>query len=213
MFVNIGGKIKSLATILAVLGIIASIIIGCLMLDAGGGGLPGVLTIVGGSLLSWLSSFTLYGFGELIETNQSIDSKLDGLIQKTSNLIQNEGLNTSSCKTKSASNPNLNTKTKILNVCEGCHKEIEKYPCPHCGFSPKLKEIPIHPLQKEDGSIVCPRCGTPQRGDRYRCFSCGQAFINHQPDVPYWCGSCGTAGPFDGEECPKCGSTKKVLNQ
>ena len=211
MFDNIGGKIKSLATILAVLGIIASIIIGCTILDAGGSGLFGVLTIVGGALLSWLSSFALYGFGQLIETNQSIDSKLDRLIQKTSGPF--ESLDMGTGKTGAASSPNLNTRTKILNVCESCHKEIEKYPCPHCGFSPKLKEIPIHPLQKEDGSIVCPRCGTPQQGDRYRCFSCGQTFINHQPDVPYWCGSCGTAGPFDGEKCPKCGSTEKILNQ
>ena len=66
MFNNIGGKIKGLAEVLCALGIIASVIIGLGMKNASM--ILVFLIIAGGSLISWISSFVLYGFGELIET-------------------------------------------------------------------------------------------------------------------------------------------------
>ncbi|MBO7677436.1 MAG: hypothetical protein J6S49_07980 [Erysipelotrichaceae bacterium] len=59
MFKDIGNKMKSLAEILCILGIIASAIAGSV--------LGNFLIIIIGALASWLSSFGLYGFGELID--------------------------------------------------------------------------------------------------------------------------------------------------
>ncbi len=79
MFDNIGGKIKGLATFFCVSGIIASIIggISIIALDqetsryssgpSGGAITIGVMIIIFGSLISWISSFVLYGFGEIID--------------------------------------------------------------------------------------------------------------------------------------------------
>lgn len=66
MFNNIGGKIKTLTRVVCWIGIAASVIGGvvCMFDDEA---LLGLAVIVGGALASWVGSFVLYGFGELVE--------------------------------------------------------------------------------------------------------------------------------------------------
>ncbi|MBQ3416360.1 MAG: hypothetical protein IJH32_00785 [Ruminococcus sp.] len=89
MFRNIGQKIKGLAIFLTIIGIIASLVIGISTIvnagkyaEYGNNGAPsiviGILEIVAGSILSWLSSFVLYGFGQLVESAQNIERRLTG---------------------------------------------------------------------------------------------------------------------------------------
>jgi hypothetical protein len=80
MYPNIGGKIKMLAKVWAWLGIIASVGLAIAQLVTinrapygmadQGLSLMSILTAVGiviaGTLISWVSSWALYGFGELI---------------------------------------------------------------------------------------------------------------------------------------------------
>ena len=77
MFDNIGSKIKTLAKVVCWIGIIGSIIAGIAMIATMGsvGVLSGLLTIVLGALLSWVGSFVLYGFGEMVE-NSDIRTEL-----------------------------------------------------------------------------------------------------------------------------------------
>ena len=79
MFNNIGGKIKALAEVECGLGISISVIGGIILIGRGmesNSGeilvIIGVTTLILGPLSSWLGSFVLYGFGELIETNAEI---------------------------------------------------------------------------------------------------------------------------------------------
>ena len=68
MYGSIGKKLKSLAKVQAIAGIIASSMIGIsLMLLGEGLMLAGFIIIIFGSLMSWLSSWALYGFGEMID--------------------------------------------------------------------------------------------------------------------------------------------------
>ena len=92
MFNNIGRKIKTLAKVLCWLGIIASVISGIVMVltgvalnstsvirgygatvDAELGGaaavVGGIVMMVVGSLVSWIGSFCMYGFGQLVENS------------------------------------------------------------------------------------------------------------------------------------------------
>lgn len=85
MFNNIGGKIKTLASLLAWLGIIASFILGFVLLSIDDSMIPiGVIVIVVGSLISWIGSFLFYGFGELIEKVCIIEERLTLHPQKQS---------------------------------------------------------------------------------------------------------------------------------
>lgn len=70
MFDNIGSKIKTVAKVVCWIGIIASIIIGfVLMVQDDDTAFAGILTMILGSLGSWIGSFMTYGFGQLIENS------------------------------------------------------------------------------------------------------------------------------------------------
>ena len=69
-FENIGGKIKTLAVVLTILGVVASIMICVFLLFRNF--LIGILIAIIGSLVSWISSFFMYGFGELIEKTTEV---------------------------------------------------------------------------------------------------------------------------------------------
>ena len=81
MFTNIGSKIKTLAKVLFWISTIGSMIgaFGVIAFAAMSGSdeiiiaiLIGVVIVVVGVIVAWLSNFMLYGFGELIDTNQKM---------------------------------------------------------------------------------------------------------------------------------------------
>lgn len=74
MFDNIGGKIKGLAKAIFIIATIIFIIAGLVMLSDGGDTamITGIVTIIVGPLAAWVSSWLLYGFGELIEKTTEI---------------------------------------------------------------------------------------------------------------------------------------------
>ena len=84
MFDDIGGKIQGLAKVICWIGIIASVITGIAMITSATNryytnqGLlwTGIAVMILGSLLSWVGSFTLYGFGELVENSSVIRYEL-----------------------------------------------------------------------------------------------------------------------------------------
>ena len=69
-FQNIGAKIKTLAVVVTILGIAVSVVAGLYMINDDA--LSGVLVAFIGSVLSWISAFFVYGFGELIEKTTEI---------------------------------------------------------------------------------------------------------------------------------------------
>ena len=93
MFKNIGRKIKGLAAVICWIGIVISVIGGIVLViaafssfkwDSKGAGfgmvlviLAGMLTAGIGILFSWLGSFMLYGYGELIDRTTRIEEKLN----------------------------------------------------------------------------------------------------------------------------------------
>ena len=76
MFKDLGRKIQLCAYIITLLGIIASIVYGIYIWILGvrvGKGLIilfGILIIIIGSLVSWLGSFLLYGFGIIVQSHE-----------------------------------------------------------------------------------------------------------------------------------------------
>ncbi len=83
MFSNIGRKIKKLASLVAWLGIIGSIISGAITFYELYNGYYtedfawiGIIVAIVGAVASWIGSFLLYGFGELIEQTSEINKKI-----------------------------------------------------------------------------------------------------------------------------------------
>ena len=92
MFENIGGKIKGLAKVICWIGIIISVIFGVffwlidpyvLDIERGVQFFIGLIIIAIGSLLSWVGSFVLYGFGELVDNSSAIRSDLSQMKEIT----------------------------------------------------------------------------------------------------------------------------------
>ena len=89
MYKGIGGKIKTLAGVITCIGILLSIVSGVtlMVLDYA---LVGVLVMLVGFLFSWISTFILYGFGQMVENSDKLvaiekmklDSRLDELESK-----------------------------------------------------------------------------------------------------------------------------------
>lgn len=73
MFDNIGGKIKTLAQVVTWIGIISSVISGIALMSIDEDMIfVGLMVMIFGSLMSWVSSFVLYGFGQLVENSDKL---------------------------------------------------------------------------------------------------------------------------------------------
>lgn len=73
MFSNIGSKIKTLAQVITWIGIIGSVILGLVLMTTDEELISaGLMIALLGSLISWVSSFVLYGFGQLIENTDKL---------------------------------------------------------------------------------------------------------------------------------------------
>ena len=79
MFDHIGGKIKTVAKAVCWIGIALSILLGLILLIAISTYSPAlgfavaIPVMVLGAFLSWIGSFNLYGYGELIELTAKIE--------------------------------------------------------------------------------------------------------------------------------------------
>ena len=109
MFRNIGKKIKTLSKILCWLGIIGGVLSGLALIAAGAAGIGlnvsdgistnyvsaaaliilGVVMLVVLPLLSWLSGFMLYGFGEIVDSVSELKQSNEEMLNRVSNIAQN----------------------------------------------------------------------------------------------------------------------------
>ena len=92
MFTNIGNKIRTLAKVLCIIGIVLAALSGLIMMISGismlgysytaGAGVAlifgGLVSAALGALLAWVGSFVLYGYGQLIHSVQNMEAKICG---------------------------------------------------------------------------------------------------------------------------------------
>ena len=124
MYDDIGNKIKILAKVFFVLGAISSLIGAVALFFNYTHILLCLAVAIAGSLLSWISTWLLYGFGEIIDTLSNIEENT------RNNHFQNA---------EKQSAPKI--------ICESCGKSISKYPCVICGHNPNnIQEL----IQKYD---------------------------------------------------------------
>ena len=156
MYDNIGKKIKGLAMTIFIIEAIAAVIAGIFYIAANEYMLLGLLTMAGGFLVAWISSWFLYGFGELI----------DKVCDIARNMHKVE--NTSKDYTTTFTEYRPQT-TEYVQTIEYAQTNIEK---------DVNKGTPPVSAVISNGEKVCPKCGTTQRADRSVCWSCGQHFDN-----------------------------------
>ncbi len=148
MFENIGSKIKKLAKVLSIIGIIVSVIIGLYIMSKSDGESPlffiGFLVAIIGSILSWVSGFFVYGFGELIIKTQEIAQNTRPKNNSTKPMwVKSEALQNDSESPVPNVQPSCSLKSHSqvsIFRCGKCGNMITHYPCESCGFNSSFSD-------------------------------------------------------------------------
>lgn len=152
MFDNIGGKIKDLTKVFCIIGIVACVILGFVLMCIEQV-LLGFIVIFVGSVVCYLGSFFAYGFGQLIQNS-------DILISELKNKPDNSD---DSQKSVPSASPSLGTsdiKPIVRNI------------------TIQNREIPVSVIKEDADWIKCPVCGIKQKDKNSKCRNCGQKFMN-----------------------------------
>lgn len=125
MFQNIGKKIKTLAVVVCWIGIAGSVIGGIVMCavgaDSSGGDLLiglGIPLIFLGPLFSWIGSFVLYGYGDMITRIRRIERKLYGQENEEEEKSDSAGKDDRLAKLQSLREQNLISEEEYWNAAE-----------------------------------------------------------------------------------------------
>ena len=93
---------------------------------------------------------------------------------------------------------------------------------------PNIEEVTIKNkptvLSSQTSTIISQKEKTDSNGKTthsWRCAACNNmrtkspcehcGYDEEKQHIPYWCGNCGHAGPYD-DRCPTCGSSLKKFN-
>ena len=119
MFNEIGKKIKGVASAVCWIQVAIYAIVGIIIMATTEElVIVGLLIIVVGGLFAWLSSITLYGFGELIDKVCSIEKTVNA------EKYQKQSSNNFSAETVDRNNVSKNNVShKFLGKCEMCNAE------------------------------------------------------------------------------------------
>jgi hypothetical protein len=161
---NIGRKIKGAAEFIFILEAIVTIIVGIALMILE---LPflGILLMVLGPVLAWISSWLMYGFGQLIENSDIIVSECKGKKPEKKNVkeFQTKAINTKENKAKEIVEEKEHSDEKVVKHT-GTIQEILKNPnvydyefidmiCPNC-----KEELAYTKEYLKQGNVVCPMC-------------------------------------------------------
>ena len=138
MYENIGKKIKGLAKATFVVAAIAAVVTGIsLMASDEDLMLYGLLVMVVGPIVAWVSSWLLYGFGQLIENSDIIAGRQKVSIVKQEKIIDQ------------------NNEHTHVQRCAEDYAFVDTS-CPKCKAT---LSYPKWQLQSEEG-VTCPMCHT-----------------------------------------------------
>ncbi len=203
MYENIGNKIKGLASFLAVAGIIASVILGIIDIVnavklgkyassygnviAGVQGVTvwgGILKIILGSIISVVSTYVLYGFGQLVDSAQNLEREL--VHQPTTKLshakpIENETAKGWKCPRCGRMNAMLMSKCECGESKPRDTKSSTRsaagpeWQCPQClKINPSYVTTCGCGTPKHMGTILQPNRNAAVGADEWQCPSCGK---------------------------------------
>ena len=143
-FDNIGGKIKNWAKLIFAIEAITAVIAGLVIMNTTI--LAGLLVIVVGPIFAWISSWLMYGYGQLIENSDIIAEEYKRANEKyekvvAQNIARKQARRRAEAKATIA-NPDVGEEVFIDITCPNCKAELS---------------YPKGQLQSETG-VICPMC-------------------------------------------------------
>ena len=214
MFDNSGEKIKNVASIFCVIGIFLSIIIGLVLIVAGsnlngdyytqGSGTvhiwTGIITAAAGSLMSWVLSLLIAGFGTLISSQLHTEMLAHDILEK---------INSTSVMTGKASAP-----VKTEPGVQSNHKLYDTWKCANCKTENKDQaKFCVQCGQKHGEPWKCTNCKTSNASEHLFCSNCGMS-RNASADLAEQRKECLQQGRIDYEallkEAEQCANAKEI---
>ena len=147
---NIGDKIKGLAQMVFVVEAIAAVITGiALMATDEDLILYGLLVLIVGPIIAWVSSWLLYGFGQLVENSDIIAAEYNRKNEKHEKVVEKN-------KERKQEQHKKAIKATIVNP-EISEDEFIDITCPNC-----KAELSFTKGQLQSGEeLTCPMCDAP----------------------------------------------------
>ncbi len=147
---NIGNKIKGLAQMVFVVEAIAAVITGiALMATDEDLILYGLLVLIVGPIIAWVSSWLLYGFGQLVENSDIIAAEYNRKNEKHEKVIAKNNERKQEQRKKAIkatmANPEISEDEFVDIVCSNCKAELS---------------FPKGQLQSGE-ELTCPMCDAP----------------------------------------------------
>ena len=140
MYDNIGGKIKGLAVAIFILGCIGGAIAGIATMGISESFIAGLPILIFVPLASWISSWFLYGFGEIIDKvsaierntrKQGVDYQVEATNKKIAEIERNKSR-------KEFLSSGLTQKSPERKICPNCGETVKSSVCEMCGKSNNL---------------------------------------------------------------------------
>ena len=157
MFDNIGGKIKNLAQVLCWIGIIVSVICAIALWTQNSYRNQTVAlgfgVLIGGALSSWIGSFFVYGFGELIEETM--------LTRQVNTLILKE--------LQKQKEPTKTPAEKLVQVQIPVAKPVQKQKTEETSV---VQAVPPVAKKMEITGWTCPKCNFFNTASKDKCSLC-----------------------------------------
>lgn len=163
LYENIGGKIKQLAKWTFVTEAVISVIAGFAMLFEGEVVEPFValLVIVLGPIIAFVSTWLLYGFGEIIDKLTSIEMNTRSRSIESVQPNQNSERNAHIAKSQAVIEPKSTERQPVETTSK-----------PFAEQKPKVKLEPISQAEIDAGYWQC-ECGTKNK--TIMCMNCGNS--------------------------------------
>ena len=138
MYGQIGKKIKTLAEVVAIIGIIINILLGIILAVVVHSFLLFLLISIIGSLLCWISGFFVYGFGELIDKTSAIAQHMGASPEESYHQYTGYTTNTLLFSRQQNSNDNEQTikkpdTAKSIPIQPDRQAGANEWKCPTCG--------------------------------------------------------------------------------
>ena len=143
MYDNIGSKIKGLAKAIFIVEAILSIIISITLLIETEQAAYSIFLFLG-PILSWISSWLIYGFGEIIDKLCNIEQNSEAIMKLTKS-PQNNNRTNNVDKTTMPKKAVAKKEITIIVNCPECDQELffdsnlSNVECPYCGCSIEIQ--------------------------------------------------------------------------
>ena len=145
---NIGGKIKGWAKWMFAIEAIAAVISGfVLMAQDEDMILIGLLVAVFGPIVAWVSSWLLYGYGQLIENSDIIAEEYNRKNEK-----HEKDIAKSNAKKEAQRREKVKVTIANPNIADDEYIDIT---CPNC-----KEELSYTKEKLQSGDVICPMCDT-----------------------------------------------------